>query len=381
MRQSNTRVLGLATFLMAAAMPCLPAMAGTVTGPYVSGGAGYDLTQSQHLHLSPGADGFENGQHGSAVMRHQNGYTGFVSTGYGFGNGLRAEVEGAYFYSQINHLSNRAAVGKTGGGDRSYGVMVNALYDIDLQRLFGIDSPVTPYVGVGAGYLWSGFHNSSTHYANGMTTGWGGNRGSFAYQGIVGLSYDIRDVPGLAVAADYRMVGQDFYNGTLTSHTASGAGHVNSDPRFNHQFTLSLRYAFDTAPAAPAEAVAPVAAVPTPAPARSYLVFFDWDSAALSDRARSIVSKAAVAAQDIRVTRIHVNGYTDNSAAHAGTRGEAYNLKLSLRRADSVKAELIRDGISANAITVQGHGDKNPLVATGPNTREPQNRRVEIILD
>mgnify|MGYP001219746831 CR=1 FL=1 len=370
---------GLAAVLLAATP--LVASAATVTGPYISGGAGYDLTQSQHLHLSPGADGLNTGASGSAVMRHQNGYTGFMSTGYGFGNGLRAEVEGDYFYSQINHLSNRAAVGKTGGGDRSYGVLVNALYDIDLQRLFGIDSPVTPYVGVGAGYLWSGYHNSATHFANGQTTGWGGNRGSFAYQGIVGLSYDVRDVPGLAVTADYRMVGQDFYNGTLTSHTAAGVGHVNTDPRFNHQFTIGLRYAFNAAPAAPAEAVAPVAAVPVPSPARSYLIFFDWDSSQLSARAQSIIGRAASAAQDIKVTRIHVNGYTDNSAAHPGPRGEAFNQALSLRRANAVKTELVKDGVSSDAISIQGHGDKNPLVETGPNTREPQHRRVEIILD
>ncbi len=53
---------------------------------------------------------------------------------------------------------------------------------------------------------------------------------------------------------------------------------------------------------------------------------------------------------------------------------------LSLRRANSVKAELIRDGVPANAIDIQGYGEAHPLVPTGPDTREPQNRRVEIIL-
>ena len=53
---------------------------------------------------------------------------------------------------------------------------------------------------------------------------------------------------------------------------------------------------------------------------------------------------------------------------------------LSLRRAQSVKAELIRDGVPAAAVDIHGYGEQKPLVPTGPNTREPQNRRVEIIL-
>lgn len=43
-----------------------------------------------------------------------------------------------------------------------------------------------------------------------------------------------------------------------------------------------------------------------------------------------------------------------------------------------MKAELIRDGVAAGLIATKGFGESSPLVATGPNTREPQNRRVEI---
>jgi OOP family OmpA-OmpF porin len=53
---------------------------------------------------------------------------------------------------------------------------------------------------------------------------------------------------------------------------------------------------------------------------------------------------------------------------------------LSIRRANAVKAELIRDGVPENAITAQGFGDTHLLVPTGPGVREPQNRRVEIII-
>ncbi|MHC0614863.1 OmpA family protein, partial [Komagataeibacter oboediens] len=129
-------------------------------------------------------------------------------------------------------------------------------------------------------------------------------------------------------------------------------------------------------PPPPAPAVVP----PAPTAARTYLVFFDWDGAALTGRSREIVAEAAQASTHVQTTRIEVNGYTDNTSAHPGPRGEKYNLGLSMRRADSVKAELIRDGVPANAIDVHGYGEAHPLVPTGPDTREPQNRRVEIIL-
>ncbi|MBQ3818590.1 MAG: OmpA family protein, partial [Acetobacter sp.] len=122
-----------------------------------------------------------------------------------------------------------------------------------------------------------------------------------------------------------------------------------------------------------------VAAAPAPVPARSYLVFFDWNQYALTSRARQIVVEAAHATSYVHTTRINVNGYTDSSAA-PGPAGQKYNYALSVKRARSVEAELIRNGVPASEIVIRGYGDTNPLVPTGPNTREPQNRRVEIIL-
>jgi outer membrane autotransporter protein len=116
------------------------------------------------------------------------------------------------------------------------------------------------------------------------------------------------------------------------------------------------------------------APAPVAAPARSYLVFFDWDKATLTDRARRIIREAADNSTRVQYTRIEVNGYTDTS----GT--PKYNQGLSMRRAQAVQAELIKDGVPANAITIQGFGETHLLVPTGPGVREPQNRRVEIII-
>ena len=109
-------------------------------------------------------------------------------------------------------------------------------------------------------------------------------------------------------------------------------------------------------------------------PARSYLVFFDWDKAELTDRARRIVKDAADNSVHVRYTRIEVNGYTDTS----GT--PQYNQGLSIRRAEAVKAELIKDGVPVSAISTKGFGETHLLVPTGPGVREPQNRRVEIVI-
>lgn len=73
-------------------------------------------------------------------------------------------------------------------------------------------------------------------------------------------------------------------------------------------------------------------------------------------------------------TRIEVDGYTDTS----GT--AKYNQDLSIRRARNVAAELVKDGVPQAAISIEGFGETHLLVATGPGVREPQNRRVEIII-
>ena len=262
------------------------------------------------------------------------------------------------------------------GSDESWGGFANVLYDFDLERLFGIKSIVTPFVGGGAGYLWQRYNRPNT-----MIAAITGTHGGFSWQGIAGVAFDT-GISGLQITAQYRMIGQpgSFYNGSFNYGTEGG--HANFDQRFNHQFIVGFRYAFQNRPIHHSQppAVRPiVAAAPVPVPARSYLVFFDWNQYALTSRARQIVVEAAHATSYVHTTRINVNGYTDSSAA-PGPAGQKYNYALSVKRARSVEAELIRNGVPASEIVIRGYGDTNPLVPTAPNTREPQNRRVEIIL-
>ncbi len=374
----------LATTLLAATT--VAATAQSITGPYVSLGAGYNLRQDQGVHYSPNsiANGFSSvgpAQGSKSTFRFGDGFNGVGAVGYGLGNGLRAEFQGAYYYNNVNHRALTPIPGVTSGHSESYGGLVNVLYDVDLNK-YGIASPVTPYVGIGAGYLWTHQSPFTTTYTNGNVDRTGGTNGSFAYQGIIGAAYNIAPVPGLALTAEYRFLGDldnEAYQSTSFTPTGEHKGNADFNDQFNHSFMLGLRYAFNTAPPPPPPP-APVVPAAPPAEARTYLVFFDWDRSDLTPRAREIVAQAAQASTHVQTTRIEVDGYTDNSSIHGGARGARYNLGLSIRRAQSVKAELIRDGVPGSAIDTHGFGETHPLVATGPDTREPQNRRVEIVL-
>ena len=338
----------------------LPALAQPVTGLYVAGGGGANFMQTEKLQSLSGG-GVTVPVTGRTPF--DAGVVAVGSVGWGFGNGLRAEVEGDYRY---NRFSKQSGFTSFGGREQKYGGMVNVLFDLDVGSPY-----VYPYIGGGAGYSWVA--QRAQQVAGGVTTNLGGTDGSFAYQAIAGLSFPVPPVVGLSLTAEYRYfaLAGDRTFGVSTGGALPFSGRVKTTDNYNHSLMLGLRYAFNVVPP-PVEA-APVAP-PAPTASRTYLVFFDWDRADLTDRARQIVAEAAQATTRVQVTRIEVQGHTD-------TTGTAqYNQVLSVRRANVVAAELVRLGVPRSAITTQGFGFSRPLVATGPNVREPQNRRVEIIL-
>ncbi|RJF87621.1 OmpA family protein [Oleomonas cavernae] len=105
----------------------------------------------------------------------------------------------------------------------------------------------------------------------------------------------------------------------------------------------------------------------------SYMIFFDWNSAALSDEARAIVGDFAQFIKANDITEIELVGHTDAS----GPRG--YNLRLSLRRVEAVKAALVALGIPQAMIKTAAKGESALLVPTPDGIREPQNRRAELV--
>jgi outer membrane protein OmpA-like peptidoglycan-associated protein len=227
---------------------------------------------------------------------------------------------------------------------------------------------VQPYIGVGAGYQAVIEQNLHIVSAVDGTSAVAGNthKGSFAYQAILGVAFPVDAVPGLAVTAEYRFMGLAGER-AYPAIVGGARGNLTSTNDFNHSLLVGFRYAFG---------VAPVPAAPMPVAdvgAKTFLVFFDWDKANLTARSEGIVRDAATYSTRSQYTRIDVDGNADTS----GTPG--YNQGLSERRARVVAAELVRDGVPQSAISMHAYGDTKLLVPTGPNTREPQNRRVEIV--
>jgi outer membrane protein OmpA-like peptidoglycan-associated protein len=195
--------------------------------------------------------------------------------------------------------------------------------------------------------------------------------GNMGYQGIIGAAYNFGQ--GLAMTLEGRYMGtlSDTFGIARTPYAPNPAHLPNSFSPQNGNWSLlvGFRYAFNHPEPAPI-----IPAAVAPAAARTYLVFFDWNRADLTERARQIIAEAAAAAKSTNTTRIEVAGHADRSGS------PQYNQRLSERRAEVVAAELVRRGVPRNEIGISAYGESRPLVPTADGVREPQNRRVEIVL-
>jgi outer membrane protein OmpA-like peptidoglycan-associated protein len=109
-----------------------------------------------------------------------------------------------------------------------------------------------------------------------------------------------------------------------------------------------------------------------PPAVKTFIVFFDFDKSNLTAEAQGVVTEAVNAAKTNGWVKVMVTGHTDTVGS------DAYNQALSERRANSVKDEMVRQGMSADSISTEGKSFHDPLVPTGPGVREPQNRRAVI---
>jgi OOP family OmpA-OmpF porin len=128
--------------------------------------------------------------------------------------------------------------------------------------------------------------------------------------------------------------------------------------------------------AAPAPAPAPApAAAPVPTSEKvSYSAdaFFDFDKAVLKPAGKAALDDLTGKLKDINLEVIIAVGHTDS----IGT--DAYNQKLSVRRAEAVKAYLQGKGVEANRIYTEGKGEKQPVADNKSAAGRAKNRRVEI---
>jgi outer membrane protein OmpA-like peptidoglycan-associated protein/opacity protein-like surface antigen len=324
-------------------------------GLYVTGAAGASFPRDSTMQ---GA-GFDQ----DAQM--DTGWMALIGLGNAYGNGFRTELELGYQRSSVDSVGSASASGHMAAGS----LMANVYYDLPVSW------PVRPFIGLGLGA--ARVSADSISPVNGSRVD--DSDIGFAWQATAGLAYAINDRLDATVAYRY------FDAPVLNFRTDAGTS-LDSDYA-SHIVMVGLRYSFGgpapkpmpaAAPApmpAPAPAPAPMAEKPMPPVQNNYLVFFDWDKSTLTQQARDIIRTAADAAKKKSPVRIRATGHTDRSGP------DRYNMRLSLRRANAVKAELVRLGIPASDIAVVGKGETEPLVQTADGVREPQNRRVEIIIE
>lgn len=103
-------------------------------------------------------------------------------------------------------------------------------------------------------------------------------------------------------------------------------------------------------------------------------VYFDFDSAALKPEAKAVLDEAAALLNKHERVVVEVAGHTDSTGP------EAYNEKLSQRRAESVKDYLVAKGVKASRMTAHGYGESRPVATNDTKEGRAENRRVELVV-
>ena len=125
----------------------------------------------------------------------------------------------------------------------------------------------------------------------------------------------------------------------------------------------------------------PVKPAPAPAPKPKPVaekvtlaadVLFDFDKAVLKNEGKAKLDDLANRIKGINLEVVIAIGHTDSIGS------DAYNQKLSVRRAESVKSYLVSKGVEPNRIYTEGKGEKQPVASTKSKDGRQKNRRVEI---
>ena len=132
---------------------------------------------------------------------------------------------------------------------------------------------------------------------------------------------------------------------------------------------------------APAPAARPAAPAPRPAPAPAPTsekvtfaadTFFDFDKSVLKPEAKAKLDDLVGKTKGINLEVIIAVGHTDSVGA------DAYNQKLSVKRAEAVKAYLVEKGVEKNRVYTEGKGEKQPVADNKTKEGKAKNRRVEV---
>ena len=128
--------------------------------------------------------------------------------------------------------------------------------------------------------------------------------------------------------------------------------------------------------AAPPEAAQPAPPPPIKIPSKGSVtltgVTFAFDSASLTDSSRPVLDGVAGGLKQHPLIKVQLQGYTDSKGS------VAYNMRLSRRRAESVRQYLIGDGVDPSQLTARGYGPEHPVASNRTADGRSQNRRVVL---
>ncbi len=138
------------------------------------------------------------------------------------------------------------------------------------------------------------------------------------------------------------------------------------------QFFAALEFIEDALKPKPiAKKVEPPVAPPG---SELYVVYFDFDKAALAEAAKAVLETASSASRKLEGMTVTVSGHTDLAGP------DEYNMELSERRAMAVSEALIKAGVASAAVKAEAFGQTHPAIITADDVAEAGNRRVEILL-
>lgn len=334
---------------------------GPFTGAYVGLRAG--INDSTLKANDPNSAGYAVNNIGGPSGNNANNYGGALGAEAGYAWKLGSAVLGldaSYGYNgsgRYNSLSNST------GGIPTYGS-----HDYAAGLKFGIpvSDNLMPYAKLGYGRL----------LGTGAASGLAGD----GINGGLGLEYLF--APHWSVAGEWN---------TMSTSTPSRAGLNNT--LTNNTYTLGVNYYFSAAKkphhvAEAAPVVAPPVVAPEPAPAPAPVdrwrviteekpvsldgANFKTNSAVLNKTADEKLMQVVDFSKRYPEADIRVDGFTDSTGS------KAYNMKLSKRRADSVKSYLSKKGVDASRIHATGHGMEDPVASNKTAAGRAQNRHVEV---
>ncbi len=334
------------------------ALAGNATAAHIDG---------WYIGLEGGGSWVDDWSHSfggeASTSTYETGWLALATVGYGW-NHFRLEFEAGYRNNDLEgYVIGGAPIAGAAGTLWEATAMANVLYDLSLTDKLSLS------LGAGAGGDFSNYEIAHPTLGTAEDDSW-----NFAYQGIAGINYMVTRRAQLylnyrylrALEPDYRIV---FPVGPTTRT-------LNGDDYAKHAATFGIRYMLQ-----PAEApyVAPPPSSPPPvssgAPPRQFIVFFGFNKYTLTSEAQRVISEAVTTAKQEGSASILITGHTDTVGSNA------YNQRLSVRRANTVRAEMVQQGVPNGSITSTGRGETELLVQTADGVKEPQNRRSTIDLN